>query len=198
MLDFICGKIERSTDKELVVNCNGIGYLLSCSYNTLIHLNDRQTQVKVYTHLSVKENGIELFGFYTMEERDMFLRLLDVSKVGPKVALSILSMYTPNEVAKLISLGDAKSLSKASGVGKKLAESIVFNLKDKFGELDDINYIVGEEDLLVEVGVKDEALMGLSSLGFDRSFAIKLINEVYEDNMKVEEVIAAVLKSVGN
>lgn len=198
MLDFIYGRVERTTDKEIVINCNGIGYLLSCSYNTLVHLNDKTAEVKVYTYLAVKENGIELYGFYTMEEREMFLRLIDVSKVGPKVALSILSMYTPNEVAKIISLGDHKSLSKAPGVGKKLAESIVFNLKDKFADIDDIDYIVDESDLLVGAGVKDESLMGLMSLGFDRSFAIKLINEVYNDTMKVEEVIAAVLKSVGN
>ena len=179
MFDFITGSVERTNEKEAVVECGGIGYLLTCSYNTLIRLSENKLNTKVYTYFAVRENACELYGFYSLEEREMFKSLTNVSKVGPKAALSI--------------------LSKPSGVGKKLAENIIFSLKNKFGEEDAAgSFFEVPEDPMFSAGVKDEAMLALTSLGFERSVAIKLVNECYSQDKTVEELVASALKSAAN
>lgn len=199
MFDFITGSVERTNGKEAVVECGGIGYLLTCSYNTLIRLSENKLNTKVYTYFAVRENACELYGFYSLEEREMFKSLTNVSKVGPKAALSILSMFSPKEVVKLIVNSDVKNLSKPSGVGKKLAENIIFSLKNKFGEEDAAgSFFEVPEDPMFSAGVKDEAMLALTSLGFERSVAIKLVNECYSQDQTVEELVASALKSAAN
>lgn len=197
MIDSITGNIDSSTDKEAVIICNSIGYKLSCSYTTIRELNANKNDIKVYTYMSVRENAIELFGFYTHSERDMFLKLINVSKVGPKLALSLLSFYSSAEIIMMIASGDAAGLSKAPGVGKKLAENIVVNLKDKFSDddIDENNRIAGMIDDSVQP--KDEAVLALCSLGFDRTYAIKLIKGIDSENMSVEEIISSALVTAG-
>ena len=200
MFDYITGTCVSVSDSRAVIECGRIGYLMTCSYNTILHIKDVKENVRVYTYMSVKDTGIELMGFYSLEERDMFNALTSVNKVGSRIALSILSMFTPSEIAGFIVSADSASLSKASGVGKKLAESIVFNLKDRFkgAEMPSSADSYGvEADYMEDASHKDEALIALTGLGFERSVAIRLINDVFREGMGVSEIIAEALRSVG-
>lgn len=200
MYDYITGMCVSVSDSRAVIECGGIGYVMTCSYNTILHIKDVKENVRVYTYMSVKDTGIELMGFYSLEERDMFNALTSVNKVGSRIALSILSMFTPSEVAGFIVSADSASLSKASGVGKKLAESIVFNLKDRFkgAEIPSSADSYGvEADYMEDASHKDEALIALTGLGFERSVAIRLINDVFREGMGVSEIIAEALRNVG-
>ena len=200
MYDYITGMCVSVSDSRAVIECGGIGYVMTCSYNTILHIKDVKENVRVYTYMSVKDTGIELMGFYSLEERDMFNALTSVNKVGSRIALSILSMFTPSEVTGFIVSADSASLSKASGVGKKLAESIVFNLKDRFKGAEipsSVDSYGVEADYMEDASHKDEALIALTGLGFERSVAIRLINDVFREGMGVSEIIAEALRSVG-
>ena len=124
MLDYINGKVMQKGLGYVVVECNDIGYKLLVSQNTSYELNMDQINI-IYTHLVVKEDAISLIGFSSITERDMFERLISISKIGAKTALSILSVYTPSDVAKFIKSSDIVSLSKISGLGKKTAERLI-------------------------------------------------------------------------
>ena len=200
MYDYITGMCVSVSDSRAVIECGGIGYVMTCSYNTILHIKDVKENVRVYTYMSVKDTGIELMGFYSLEERDMFNALTSVNKVGSRIALSILSMFTPSEVTGFIVSADSASLSKASGVGKKLAESIVFNLKDRFKGAEipsSVDSYGVEADYMEDASHKDEALIALTGLGFERSVAIRLIKDVFREGMGVSEIIAEALRSVG-
>lgn len=200
MYDYITGTCVSVSDSRAVIECGGIGYVMTCSYNTILHIKDLKENVRVYTYMSVKDTGIELMGFYSLEEREMFNALTSVNKVGSRIALSILSMFTPSEITGFIVSADSTSLSRASGVGKKLAESIVFNLKDRFKGADVSSFTESygvEADYMEDASHKDEALIALTGLGFERSMAIKLINDVFREGMGVSEIIAEALRSVG-
>ena len=197
MYDYIKGTLVETGDEGIVIECAGIGYTMSVSYNSLIRFqNERSAEVKVYTVFSVRENAVELFGFADKQERAMFETLTDITKVGPKAAMSILSLFTPEQLVAIVNTGDAKSLTRAAGIGKKLAETVIFNLKDKFTQADSTDLPAYEQ---IDLGtVKDEALMALSSLGFDRAYSIKLINEVYREGMDIEEIVGLSLRSAGD
>ncbi|MCR4723291.1 MAG: Holliday junction branch migration protein RuvA [Eubacteriales bacterium] len=197
MYDYIKGTLTETSDDAIVVECAGIGYTLSVSYNSLIHFqNERSGAIKIYTVFSVRENAVELFGFADKQERAMFETLTNITKVGPKAAMSILSLYTPEQLVSIVNTGDVKSLTRAAGIGKKLAETVIFNLKDKYSQADSADLPSYEQ---IDMGtVKDEALMALSSLGFDRTYSIKLINEVYREGMDVEEIVGLSLRSAGD
>ena len=200
MFDYITGTCVSVSDSRAVIECGGIGYLMTCSYNTILHIKDVKENVRVYTYMSVKDTGIELMGFYSLEEWEMFNALTSVNKVGSRIALSILSMFTPSEITGFIVSADSTSLSRASGVGRKLAESIVFNLKDRFKGADVSSFTESygvEADYMEDASHKDEALIALTGLGFERSMAIKLINDVFREGMGVSEIIAEALRSVG-
>lgn len=116
-----------------VIDCAGVGYKLSVSGNTLAKLNDPNLGdvVRLYTHMAIRENDLELFGFFTTEELDLFRLLISVNGVGPKAAIAILSVLTPEALVNTIATEDAKSISQAQGVGAKTAARIVLELKDK-------------------------------------------------------------------
>ena len=130
------------TSSAIVVECGGVGYRLTVTANTLTSLPTPvftpdgevvdDVKVKVYTYMSVKEDGVELFGFATKDELDAFKLLISVSGVGPKAAMSILSLFTPKKLAFAIASEDTKSISRAPGVGGKTAARVVLELKDKF------------------------------------------------------------------
>ena len=194
MISFLRGTVESVGENYAVLDVNGVGYYFSCSMNTVNELTMVSDEVKVYTHMTLSDMGVFLYGFISKAEKEIFLKLTSVSKVGGKVALSILSLYAPSEVILNIVSGDIKALSRASGVGKKLAEAIIFNLKDKFdveGEL--VLESSGETNSEYGSDVKNEAVLALVSLGFDRSFSIKTVNSSYEENISCEELISRCL-----
>jgi Holliday junction DNA helicase RuvA len=130
----LSGAILAVNETTAVLDCSGVGYLLHCPTRTLANLAPN-TAARLWVHLAVREDALTLFGFETQPERDFFLSLTTVSGVGPKVGLSLLSTFTPNEIVQAISANQPSHLARASGVGKKLAEKIIVELKDKLGSL---------------------------------------------------------------
>lgn len=132
MYYYLHGILEINEAGTAVIDCGGVGYKLTTSLITSELLGDKLGQkVKLYTHLAVREDGIEMFGFESAEERECFNKLITVSGVGPKAAMSILSIMTPDNFALSVCTEDIKAISKASGIGSKTAARIVLELKDK-------------------------------------------------------------------
>ena len=132
MYYYLYGTLEVNDAGTAVIDCGGVGYKLTTSLITSELLSDKKGEkVKLYTHLAVREDGIELFGFESNEEKECFNKLISVSGVGPKAAMSILSIMTPDNFALSVCTEDIKAISKAPGVGSKTAARIVLELKDK-------------------------------------------------------------------
>lgn len=187
MIDSITGYVERLDEAFAVISTGGVGYALCCSALSLSAIAAGGEQVKVYTYLSVNDSGITLYGFHETDERDAFLKLITVPKVGPKVALSILSVYTPNELYQCISANDIKAMSIPSGVGKKMAENIILNLKDKLSLTE--TYASAQNSTDAAFGIKSEAVAALVALGFDRASAFSAVNDAYEEGANEEYLI---------
>ena len=130
MYYYISGKLAKTGSNFAVIDNQGVGFLLSVSVNTLRHI-EGETEVKLFSYLSVREDAQELFGFYSEEELFSFKQLISVSGIGPKAALAILSVLTPAELANAVGAGDTKAICAAQGVGKRTAERVVLELKDK-------------------------------------------------------------------
>ncbi|EDS72664.1 Holliday junction branch migration protein RuvA [Anaerofustis stercorihominis] len=197
MFDYIKGDVTDIREGYLTIeNKSGVGFLLNVSENTATDLINDREDVKVYTYMAVRENDVSLFGFSTLFEREIFFKLLTVPKIGPKIALSILSALSPNMIVAAIMNKDYKSLCTANGVGKKAAEQIVVTLQDKFGDLPEIEEIT-VNDMNINNDLKDEAILGLTSLGFDRAYAAKIVREIsVDDDLTIEDILSLALQKV--
>ncbi len=131
MISFLVGIIEEKSDTTLTLDVNGVGYELGISRSTYLSLPAEGERAKVLTFMSVREDGVSLFGFATKEEKELFLKLTSVSGIGPRVAIGILSGMPISELIKSILQGDLRSLSAIKGLGKKTAERLCLELKDK-------------------------------------------------------------------
>lgn len=200
MISFIKGILDYKAENFIVVEAGGVGYKIFVSSTVLSSLPRLGEEVKVYTFMSVKDDGISLFGFNGYEELDIFNRLLSVSGVGPKGALSIVSSLKPKDIITAIVTGDVAAISKANGVGKKIAQRIVLELKDKF-KTEDIVSLDGDytEDIVSPTAGSDpkyETIEALLSLGYMRSEAVKAVSAIYEKGMTSEELIKKALKKM--
>ena len=130
MIGYIKGEVIEINGNTLLLESNSIGYQLTISNSTIVRINQSGPFVKIYTYMNVRDDGILLYGFYTKEEKDMFLKLITISGVGPKAAISILSGIEIGQLAVCILSSDVKSLSKVKGIGKKTAERIILELKE--------------------------------------------------------------------
>ncbi len=199
MISFIKGKIEIVGKDYIVIENNGIGYNIKTSLATISRLT-RDKEVKVYTHMQVREDDISLYGFAYLEEINIFTMLTSVSGIGPKGALAILDMFTPQDVMLYIISDDSKSLSKAKGVGPKTAQRIILELKDKMKT----NSIVNTESSLEvavnvsNIGASDviDAIDALIALGYEKSDAVKAVNSVATDDCSVQDIIKKALKAL--
>lgn len=136
MFAHIEGRVAEKRAGELVIDAGGVGFLLACSHATVAAAPAMGERFRVYTHLSVREDGMELFGFSTREEREMFRRLCAVSGVGPRTALGILSTLSLRELSLALLTGDANAIARAPNVGKKTAQRLILELKDKVEQAD--------------------------------------------------------------
>ena len=156
MIYSVRGKLIYSQNETVVVECAGVGYECRTSFSTIQAVAGKD-EVMLYTHLSVREDAVELFGFATKEELKSFRMLIGVSGVGPKAAISILSSCTPSQFALAVATGDSASFTKIKGIGAKTAQRIVLELKDKVASQDRAlfaaYYIVGSKEDLIEAGV---------------------------------------------
>ncbi len=193
MYYYIKGKLAYKGDNYIVVDAGGVGYMIFTSLHNIEESGAIGSQITVYTYLAVKEDALDLYGFLTVEEKEMFMRLLSVSGVGPKAALAVLSSLTISKLVTAIITGDAKSIMKAQGVGMKVAQRIILDLKDKVSTefLDDI---ADDEniDLTPVTDNKAEALSALVVLGYSSHDAQQALGRLPAD-LSTEELIKKAL-----
>lgn len=198
MFEYVEGKVSELNPACAVVDVNGIGYLLNISVFTYSQLQVGETQ-KIFTHLVVREDAQLLFGFSTLQERQLFRNLISVSGVGANTARLILSAYAPDEISTAITHGDAKLLESIKGIGAKSAQRIVIDLKDK---LPKDSGITEEKYTMAHNTLLNDALTGLTSLGFNRKPAEKALGKAFtnleesetEAGLTVERLIREALK----
>ncbi|MCI9159961.1 Holliday junction branch migration protein RuvA [Anaerotruncus sp. 1XD42-93] len=192
----LTGKLIHTEAYLAVVECGGVGYRCMTSLTTLSCLPPAGERVTLYTHLNVREDALDLFGFYSMNELDAFKKLIGVSGVGPKSALAILSDMTPDRLALCIASGDAKSLTRAPGVGVKLAQRLILELKDKISKAE---LASGVGEAAVQIGADgsgmNEAAAALCTLGYSQSQAAEALAGLAAD-LPVDELIRQALKKV--
>lgn len=164
----LTGPVVAIAETTAVLECGGVGYLCHCPSRTLAALQVGQTQ-RLWVHLAVREDALTLFGFLQQAEKEFFLSLTNVSGVGPKIGLSLLSTFTPDEVVGAIRANQPSHLARASGVGKKLAEKIIVELKDKLGSLPTLTN-TGATGALVH-GPYAEVVSALQNLGYSPKVA---------------------------
>lgn len=197
MIDYIKGIIEQKTDEYLVVGTGSFGYRVYTSLNSLAKAGAVGDEIKLHTYLHIREDCILLYGFLTAEERTIFKMLISVSGVGPKVAISVLSVTTPATFGMAVVSDDIDTLSKAQGVGKKTAQRIILELKDKIKK--------SGKETFAEPGTfapeqKDmkfvEAVNALIVLGYARKDAVEAVNSVVNECETLEELIKRSLKKL--
>ena len=191
MIYSLQGTLDEKTDGGAVVVCGGVGYFVSCSANTLSSLPETGDQVYLYTIFSIKENAVELNGFASKEERELFRLLCSVNGVGSKLAFSILSSYLPDRLILIIGSGDSHALTSCPGVGNRIAQRIVVELKDK---VSGFAIKSSNEKILPEITSNvGEALAALVSLGFSNSEASRALASV-NDTDSPEQMITEALR----
>lgn len=194
----LTGRLTHVDSQIAVIDCGGVGFKCLCSLNTIRSLSPVGSTVSLYTYLSVREDALDLFGFYTENELNYFKLLTSVSGVGPKVALAMLSDFTSDQLALAIASGDSKMLTKASGVGPKLAQRLVLELRDK---ITDMNISVVSQDISAisaaaansSVG---EAAAALIALGYTQTDAMSVLAKL-DQSLPVEKLISQALKVGG-
>lgn len=191
MISFLRGIIEEKTESSVIIDVNGVGYEVTVSNNTLASLPIGET-ARVLTYMAVREDGVFLFGFSSHEERDMFNKLITVSGIGPKVAISILSGMNLGDLMVAIVKQDLKMLSTIKGLGKKTAERLCVELKDKL----DVLGMPEQETLAVDYN-EDAVQMAtdtLISLGINKNEAYSLARANAGNNATAEEIISKALR----
>ncbi len=199
MIAFLVGTIEEKSEGLLVLDVNGVGYEMTVSNNSLAALPMEGETAKVLTYLQVSENtGVCLYGFATAEEKALFMRLITVSGIGPKSAISVLSGMKLSDLLVAIVSGDSNALSKIKGLGKKSAERICLELKDKINSTNIVsNNLLGGVSGEVDEGVLNDAVMTLISLGVNKNEAYRLARSKMTEGITAEEIIMKVLKEYG-
>ncbi len=194
MIYSLTGKVSVIEQNLAVIECGGVGYACRTTANTLATLK-LETEAKLYTYMAVREDAVELFGFADMQELNCFKMLTSVSGVGPKAAISILSGMTPQAFALCVASGDSKSLTTAPGIGKKIADRIVLELKDKIAK----ENLSVKSDSLIPVAMPSnsasEAISALMVLGYSNAEATKAISGMPADT-PTDALIKAGLKNL--
>ena len=192
MIDFIIGDIVDIKEDFTIIQNNNIGYKVFSSSTSLRNLEVGKKDQMIYTKLNVRDDGLFLFGFITEEEMEMFNLLLRVSKIGPRTGIGVLSALTSNQLKIAIMNKDIPTLCKAPGIGKKTAERIVLELKDRI----DTNVELEIENINTVSSGYDEAIEALISLGYSRFEIEKSIRNLNIENMEVEEIIRIALNKL--
>jgi len=193
MITQIRGELVEKNPTEVVVDCNGVGYLLHISLNTFSSLPSHGNVI-LYTYLSIREDAHTLFGFINKTEREVFKLLISVSGVGPSIARTMLSSMTSKEIQQAIGSGDVSLIQSVKGIGLKTAQRVIVDLKDKILKTFDIDEI----SLTQSNTNKDEALSALEVLGFQRKHSTKIVSAILKENpdATVEKIIKLSLKKL--
>ena len=195
MISYVKGTVAYIGNDCIVVDNNGIGYNIQVSLSTASAVV-MEKEVKIYTYMNVKENELSLFGFLTKEELNMFNLLIGVNGVGPKSAVAMLGALSPSQLALAIATEDIKALSVGQGIGKKIAQRIALELKDKVGADTITTGVEIVQKVDVTTGERAEALSALMALGFTKNESENAINAVFVNGIATEEIISKALKVV--
>ncbi|MBR4720274.1 MAG: Holliday junction branch migration protein RuvA [Clostridia bacterium] len=190
MYYYIKGELVLRKENFAVIDNGGVGYKLYASAKTLESFREGD-KVTLYTYLNVHEDVFDLYGFATEDEQTMFLRLLSVSGVGPKAALAVLSVVTPKELALAVITKDSKILTKASGVGVKMAQRIILELADKLKDSEILPEGDGEK-ISISTDAQSEAVSALMVLGYSQNEAKSAVSGV-DNTLKTEEIVKRAL-----
>lgn len=193
MIYSLNGALIFHDNNSAVVECGGVGYKCTVTAKTLGGLPPIGERVRLFTHLAVREDAIELFGFLTAKELDCFKLLTGVNGVGPKMGIAVLSQFVPEEIYAAIAAGDHKTLTAASGVGPKLAQRLVLELRDKIGKLEiDTTAVRTAAAAAPTAGAGAEAISALVALGFTGPEARNAVSRLNTE-LPVEELIKQAL-----
>lgn len=200
MIEYVRGIVDELTPTTATIECHGVGYMLNISLNTYTALQNK-SEARLFVYESIREDAWTLFGFATKDERTLFLALLVVSGVGGNTARTILSTFSPSELCDIILNGNVKILTTVKGLGKKTAEKIIVELKDKVATLGIESSVVSsgtttEAQPAYNKEVHDEAIEALKMLGFPPAPAAKVVRAILKDDptAPVEKVIKLGLK----
>ena len=197
MISYVKGMLEDISDSGIVVEAGGIGYFISMPPSISVKYK-QHTEVKIHTYMNVKEDGISLFGFESKKQLELFKKLTSVSGVGGKTAMALLGVCSVNEITSAIVSNDITMLCRAPGLGKKSAQRIILELKDKIST-DDITSIIGGDITSDSVDLSDaksEALEALLVLGYGRSEAVKALSDIYSAEDDTSTLIKKALKRI--
>ncbi len=190
LFHFIKGKVHSFFENGIILENGGIGYEIHVPQLSINYIKDKKDEILIYTVMMVREDDVSLYGFATKDDIVMFKKLLTVNGVGAKAALSIMSTYLTPELKKIIVFEDVTTLIKVSGIGKKTAQRIVLELKDKMGDVDE--YDVKNISVNRKSG-KDEVVEALTGLGYTKSEAFEAIGLITKETDSVEELIKLAL-----
>ncbi|MBE5769023.1 MAG: Holliday junction branch migration protein RuvA [Clostridiales bacterium] len=200
MYAFIEGQVCEKSAGSIVILAGGVGYLLNCSMSTVHAAPETGKTMRCYTWLSVREDAMELFGFINQEEKQMFLSLIGISGVGPRMALALLSALSVADLRLAIITEDEKALARAPGVGKKIAQRIVLELKDKLGQMPGGAAATSGPAMVAAApsaadGVT-QALAALTGLGYTPAEARDALGRIENKNLPADELLRLALRSM--
>ncbi len=187
MIGYLTGKLISSKPTQILIDVNGVGYSVNISINTFEKIAEKEI-VSLFIYTSVKEDSITLFGFFTQSEKEMFELLISISGIGPKLGLGILSGIMVDDLIYAISTGNVSRLIAIPGIGRKTAERVVLELKNKVNN-------IKPDGVIKETSAKDEAIAALTTLGYQRQVAEKIVRDLLVENSKypLEELIKKAL-----
>ncbi|MBT3754182.1 MAG: Holliday junction branch migration protein RuvA [Flavobacteriaceae bacterium] len=193
MITQLKGRLVEKSPTDVVIDCNGVGYMVHISLNTFSKLTDSES-ITLFTHLQVKEDSNTLFGFYEKTERNLFRQLISVSGIGASTARTMLSSLTPKEIQSAIISGNVSTIQSVKGIGLKTAQRVIIDLKDK------VSLISGNDEFIGNISNtnQDEALSALEVLGYSRKHTNKVIETLLNNSpeMSVEELIKSALNKL--
>tara|TARA_B100000780_G_scaffold161929_1_gene113225 strand:- start:10266 stop:10847 length:582 start_codon:yes stop_codon:yes gene_type:complete len=193
MITQLKGRMVEKSPTELVIDCNGVGYLVNISLNTFSKIKDSET-ISLFTHLQVKEDSHTLFGFFEKTERNLFRQLISVSGIGASTARTMLSSLSPSEIQSAIISGNVPTIQSVKGIGLKTAQRVIIDLKDKVSLISENDQFIGN----LSNTNQDEALSALEVLGYSRKQTSKVIEMLINNSpeMSVEELIKGALNKL--
>lgn len=194
MIGLLNGVLRHKKAPHLIIECGGVGYEVEATMTAFANLPALHEQSTLYTHLSIRDDAHVLFGFASLEERDLFRLLIKVNGIGPKMGIVILSGMNPTELAAVIVAEDSAALTQLPGIGKKTAERLIVELKDKFQSIG-----LPDEQVQATTGdtghAKRDAVEALTMLGYKNTEAEKMVNAVYETSVDSEVLIRQALQA---
>ncbi len=201
MISYVRGELAAIEEQKAIIDVGGVGYGVFMSQQSLSLLPPAGNEVKIYTYLNVKEDALQLFGFLTRDDLDIFRLVIGVSGIGPKGGLNILSCMSPDELRFAIMSGDAKAISAAPGIGKKTAEKLIVELRDKVQIEDVLEHAAhGDENIGAGTvsdaggGMQAEAVQALVALGYGSAESLRAVKKTSPDCETVEDILKEALK----